>query len=335
VSELVVGVDVSPLIQTRAGTHRYLTNLLPALERSGAVKLKTYSFGGEGRASTILRDTVWYQVGLPKAVKEDGIDVLHCPTQRAPVRPGVPMIVTIHDLAVLRMPAAFNPWTRTLSHFMVPKAVAAASHIVAVSSFTASELTSLLDVSPARISVVPHGVAAPFSSDGPAAEGNFVLAVSTREPRKNLVRLAAAFAEAQLDDCELWVAGSPGWGDVRVEGPRVRMLGHVSDDQLARLYRGSRCVAYVPLYEGFGLPVLEAMACGAAVVASDLPPLRELAEGVAIFVDPYDIGAIAAALRQAVECRRDLGLGGPERARPYTWERAATSSVELYRRLSA
>jgi glycosyltransferase involved in cell wall biosynthesis len=111
----------------------------------------------------------------------------------------------------------------------------------------------------------------------------------------------------------------------------VRWLGEVSDEELARQYRGAQCVAYVSLYEGFGLPVLEAMACGASVVAPAGPPFSEFAHGVAVEVDPYDCDSIAAGLEEAVDRREALGQLGPERAAHFDWARAAEQTIEVYR----
>src|SRR6266508_1314215 len=276
---LRVGIDVSPLALTRAGTARYITGLLAELEDEDSLQLRRYSFGGPGRGTRIVRDTAWYLAALPAAARRDRVEVLHCPSARAPFRSRVPLVVTIHDLAVLRHPAAFNRWTRSYTAFALPRVVTAAHTIVTGSRFTAA---------------------------GPRKEGRYVLAVATLETRKNLARLVEGFRLAKLGDCELRVVGSAGWGGVTVGGARVRWLPTVDDEELARLYRGAACVAYVSLYEGFGLPVLEAMASGAAVVAPAGPPFQEFAGDVAVGVDPRDASSIAAGLREAVERRGEL-----------------------------
>ena len=326
-----IGIDVSPLALTRAGTARYLTNLLAQLERDPELELQRYSFGGAGRLTRLVRDTIWYLALLPRRARRDRVDVLHCPGMRAPVRARVPTVVTIHDVAVLREPRSFNRWTRLYSRRSLPRVAKAARRIVVGSEFTAREVTELLDVPPEKLRVIPYGVGEPFVSEGRAAEGRYVLSVATLEPRKNLRRLLDAFERAGLDDHELRVVGARGWGRVRIGGARVRWLGEVDDEELATLYRGAACAAYISLYEGFGLPVLEAMACGAPVVAPGRPPFTEFAEGVAVLVDPLDTDSIADGLREAVERRDELGPLGPARAARYDWRRAAREHVRVYR----
>jgi glycosyltransferase involved in cell wall biosynthesis len=328
---LRVGFDVSPLAQTRAGTARYVSELTAALAREPDLELRRYSFGGAGRPAAALRDASWYPAVLPVKAARNRVDVLHCPTFRAPLRSQVPLVVTFHDLAVLRHPGAFNRWTRRYSELTVPRVARAAAAIIAVSEFTKRELVELLDVPDEKVRVIRNAVAPVFRADGPAAEGDYVLAVSTLEPRKNLQTLATAFARAELHGCELRVVGAHGWGAVSVNGERVRHLGFVPDDELARLYRGARCVAYVSRYEGFGLPVLEALACGASVVAADLPPIREFADGAVVSVDPADPDSIASGLEQAVELpRTDV----PPVAR-HNWDEAAAATAAVYREVAA
>jgi glycosyltransferase involved in cell wall biosynthesis len=330
-----VGIDVSPLALSRAGTARYLRSLLAGLQNE-PVQLERYALPGEGRLRKVWRDTAWYQGVLPRAAREDGVDVLHCPTQRAPVRPGLPLVVTIHDVAVLRHPKAFNLWTRRYSTLTLPRVARAATTIVVGSTFTRDEVSELLRVPESKIRVIPYGVGGSFTApEGPSAAGDYVLAVSTLEPRKNLPRLVDGFRRAQLDGLELRIVGAQGWGEVEVGGDGVRWLGEISDGELAQQYRGAACAAYVSLYEGFGLPVLEAMASGTSVVAPTGPPYTEFADGVAVMVDPRDPDSIAAGLREAIERRGELGARGRERAREFSWSRAAEAHVEVYREAAA
>src|SRR5262249_24159488 len=239
---LRVGIGVWALAQRRAGTARHVRELSAALDQEPEIELERYSLGGGGRAAAAVRDAVWYPVVLPARARRDGVSVLHCPTFRAPLRSPVPLVVTFHDLAVLRHPEAFNRWTRGYSTLTLPQIAHAAAALIAVSEFTKRELVELLGVPDEKVTVVPNAVAPFFRLDGPASEGDYVLAVSTLEPRKNLETLATAFERADLDGCELRIVGAHGWVDVTVNGSRIRRLGFVPDEELARLYRGARCV---------------------------------------------------------------------------------------------
>jgi glycosyltransferase involved in cell wall biosynthesis len=324
-----IAFDTSPLAQTRAGTARYIRGLLGELERAADLRLQRHAFGLRGRAAVPVRDVGWYLGALPLLARN--ADILHCPTFRAPVGSRVPLVVTFHDLAVLRHPETFNTWTRTYSRSVLPRVAQAAARIIAVSQFTARELVELLDVPETKIRVIPNAVGPPFTATGDAAEGDYVLAVSTLEPRKNLGRLVEGFRRADLNGCELRVVGARGWGNIdHVPSAGVRWLGEVSDDELARLYRGARCAAYVSLYEGFGLPVLEAMSCGTPVVTADLPPIREFARGV-VTVDPRDVDAIAAGLGEALARGDELGREGREAAAAYDWGRVGRETIDVYR----
>jgi glycosyltransferase involved in cell wall biosynthesis len=327
-----VGIDVSPLRLTRAGTARHLTSLLAELARLPELDVVRLAWGGGGRLTAAARDTVWYPAGLPRAAGRARVDVLHCPTHRGPWRSAVPLVVTVHDLAVLRHPETFNRWTRTYSRLTVPRVLGAARRVIAVSEFTRDELVRVLRLPAERIRVVPNGVGPPFSPDGPAASGDYVLTVGTLEPRKNLARLADA---ARRADVELRVVGARGWGGVEARGNGVRWLGEVADGELAELYRGAACVAYPSLYEGFGIPVLEAMACGTPVVTSLGGATEEVAGGAAVLVDPLDPAAIAAGIAEAAARRAELGRRGLERARAFGWAEAARATLEVYREAAA
>jgi glycosyltransferase involved in cell wall biosynthesis len=334
VASLRVGIDVSPLALTRAGTARHIRSLLAALEEED-LEVRRYALGGSSRVLVPVRDLGWYLAALPAQARRDAMQVLHCPTQRAPVRSRVPVVLTLHDLAVLRYPMSFNRWTRTYSRFALPRVARAARRIIAVSQFTKREVLNLLDVPEEKVRVISNAVGAPFGAEGDAAAGDYVLAVSTLEPRKNLSRLVEGFDRARLDGCRLLVAGMRGWGDVEVSGNGAQWLGFVPDDELARLYRGARCVAYVSAYEGFGLPVLEAMACGAPVVAGRNDAAEEIAGDAAVLVDPLDPNAIAAGLAEAIDRRDELRARGLARAKGFDWRDVARATVEVYREAAA
>jgi glycosyltransferase involved in cell wall biosynthesis len=324
-----VAIDVSPLVQTRAGTARYLESLMRELRHRNDIALTTRTFGRSDRASTLARDAVWYPFLLGR---EDTADVLHCPTYRGPTRSRVPLVVTVHDLAVFRHPQAFNRWTRAYSPCVVPRVLAAARRVIAVSEFTRRELIELLRVPEEKIRVVPNAVGEEFTNVGEAEDGDYVLAVGTLEPRKNLERLIEA---VRRSDRELRVVGARGWGSVEIGGNGVRWLGEVNDVELARLYRGATCVAYPSLYEGFGIPVLEAMACGAPVVTTRGTAMEEVADGAAVLVDARDPAEIAAGIERAATDRDELVARGLERARQFRWDAVANATVQVYREAAA
>jgi glycosyltransferase involved in cell wall biosynthesis len=320
-----VGVDISPLVQTRAGTARHVRGLVAAMRGRPGLELELLSFGGPGRVSSVVRDAAWYPFGMRRSARR--VDLLHGTTFRGPARASTPVVLTVHDLALLRYPEAFPRWHRLYGQTALRRTLRAADALVAVSEFTRDETIALAGVPAERIRVVPNGVDRVFAPDGPAADGEYVLAVATLEPRKNL---ASAVEAAKAAAMPLRVVGARGWGGVEVEG----WVGEVADAELAALYRGARCVLYPSVYEGFGLPVLEAMACGAPVVTSRGTAMEEVAGGAAILADPLDPAALAEAIQSAVARRDELVPLGLERARTFTWDAAADGVEALWRELA-
>jgi glycosyltransferase involved in cell wall biosynthesis len=270
------------------------------------------SYPATSRLRTLAADVLWY----PRLSAD--ADVLHCPTFRGPFRARQPLIVTVHDLAVLQHPEWFNRWTSTYSRIAVPRVVAAATRVIAVSEFTKRELVSRLDVPADKVTVIPNGVEDVFTADGPRAEGDYVLAVGTLEPRKNLARIAQAV------EGELRVVGVRGWGGVDPP-PNVTWLGNVGDAELAALYRGARCLVYASLYEGFGIPVAEALACGCPIVTSRGSAMEEIAGEDATYVDPTSV----ASIRDGI-----AGAKSPAPRRVATWADVAARTGAVYEELA-
>jgi glycosyltransferase involved in cell wall biosynthesis len=326
-----VGYDVAPLELDNAGTARYVRGVLDELRRRSDVEVHELAFGGGGRATAAVRDTAWYPFVLP--VQARRLDVLHCTTFRAPLRATVPVVVTVHDLAAIRFPELFTTWTRLYARTFLPVVLRSAARVLAVSEFTKRDVVELAGVREELVDVAYNAADTNvFTPDGPAGDGEYVLAVGTLEPRKNLPRLIEATGRLGL---ELRIAGARGWGKVDADAPHVTWVGRPSDDQLAVLLRGARCLAYPSLWEGFGIPVLEAMCCGTPVVTSAGSAMEEVAGGAAELVDPHDVDSIAAGIERALSRREALRAAGLDRAARFGWATTADVVVESYRRASA
>ena len=273
-----------------------------------------------------MRDAAWYPLGIAHAARD--LDVLHCTTMRVPLRARPPVVVTVHDAAVLRHPEAFPAWHRHTGRLALRQAVRSADAIVAVSAFTRDELGELLGVPHERVRVVGNGVDPVFTTDGPVADGDYVLAVGTLEPRKNLARVRRGRATrrrraAGRRGAEAGVASTlpGGWvGPTTPSSPRS-IAGRAASSS-------RRCT------RGSGFPILEAMACGTPVVTSRGGATEEVAGGAAVLVDPLDPEAIAAGIAEAGQRRDELVALGRARARAFTWERAADEVEALWRELA-
>lgn len=324
-----VGLDIAPLLQTQAGTARWVTGLRRGLEARDDVDLVPLTWGGDGRLIAVARDVIWYPALLPRAAAWAHVDILHCTIFRAPPRARVPTILTVHDLAVLHHPEVFPAWTRLYGRTMLRPTIRAVDRVFAVSEFSKRETAELAGVDPDRIDVVPNALEPSFGPDGPAADGEYVLAVGTLEPRKNLARVVEA---TRLAGVRLRLVGAPGWGDAGVAGNHVTWLGRIDDEELAAAYRGARVLVFPSLYEGFGIPVLEAMASGTPVVTSVGSAMAEVAGDAAVLVDPLDSPAIAAGIAEADRRRGELVPLGLARAKDFTWERTVDAAVAGYRK---
>jgi glycosyltransferase involved in cell wall biosynthesis len=264
----------------------------------------------------------------------------------------VPLVVTVNDVMAIEHPEWFTRANALQQRHVLPRALAAATRVIVPSHYTRERVLATCDVEPARVDVVPYGVAPAFTTGRADAgalvrigvEEPYVLTVGTLQPRKNLAAAVAAFERAAEGvPHTLVVAGARGWRDdavvemlqQRSVSPRIRVLGEVGDDQLVELYRGADCLLFPSLYEGFGFPVLEAMACGTPVVCADRTSLPEVAGDAAVLVDPDDTVAIASALAEVLSSparRAELADAGLARVREFSWRRCADRTVGVYHR---
>ena len=400
---MIVGVDYTAAAWQGAGIGRYTRELLRAtvgLDRSIQYKL-FYAAGGLPAASPYVDELralaaananvtvkpiplaprhltiLWQRLRLPLRVERliGPVDLLHAPDFVLPPT-RARTLLTIHDLTFLVRPECAEAGLRRYLATAVPRALRRADMVLVDSQATASDLARLLGVSGPRVRLVYPGVEARFRPL-PVAEveplraalglpADFLLFVSTIEPRKNLVRLLEAFAllvgegqavdggrkadggrwtvdggQGARDSLQLVIAGRKGWlyeevfaavGRLGLAG-RVRFLDFFDDAQLPALYNLARAFVYPSLYEGFGLPALEALACGVPVVTAAVASLPEMVGEAALLVDPLSVASIAEGMAQALVAGEQLRAAGPLQARRFTWAAAAGALLECYRAL--
>ena len=351
-----VGFDTVPARLSGSGVGRYPNELLAALRGRDDVLLEPLGPRPRARrgrrtriAQGLLREGVYYPIGLARQASAGDVDLVHCPAPFAPLVSSHPLVLTIHDLLPLRHPDLFPRFTVAHTRLLLGPSARRATTIVTGSEHTRGELESLLGIPGERVAVTPYGVDARFRPEPPAAgwaqerfgvRERYVLCVGNLEPRKNLSRAVRAFEAAGADDCSLVVVGARGWRNEEFEravaetAAHVVVAGYVDDAELVPLYSGAACLVFPSLYEGYGFPPLEAMACGTPVISSDRTSLPEVVGDAGVLVDPLDTAAIGAAIRDLLgdERRaRELGERGRERAAGFTWERTAEATVQVYR----
>jgi glycosyltransferase involved in cell wall biosynthesis len=364
---LRVVVNARHLAGPRTGIEVYMEQLLAALSRTGQVEITAISWAPLGLGMPGINEVVparrpdlngiravlwklwfdqWYSL---RAVAGSSGILFHGMDGFLPfsLRSRDRCLVTMHDLGWQAHPELYDRRLRLMYGALFPWAVRRADRFIAVSRYTADDLVRRAGVPASKIEVIYHGLDPVFTapaniSRSTAAQRPYVLAVGGVSPRKNTRRLISAFARwrergGHRSEYQLWITGTsldPEFQERASQSEGVRLLGYVDKSELPGLYAGAAVFLYPGIYEGFGLPIIEAMACGTPVVTSRTGAAPEIAGGAAILVDPFDVAAIEAGLEQATlsgeaDRLRALGL---ERVRSFDWSAAALATLEAYRK---
>lgn len=292
---------------------------------------------------------MWEQLALPRWVGKK--DLLWSPCGSGPLAVKN-QVVTIHDIATLEHPEWFNPWFAKWYSFLIPRLVRAVKKVIVVSEYTKIRLSEMTGVSPEKIEVIYNGIDERFSPKSKEEisiaqkllslpSDKYILSLSSLEPRKNLHRLLEAWniiCHKLPKDIWLVLAGGKGKSTVFKNlsfdslPPRVYFTGYIPDEHLPALYSGAIAFAYVSLYEGFGLPPLEAMACGVPVITSNITSIPEVVGDAAILVNPYDVEEIADSIYKLIDdatFRERLKLTGLNRAKSFSWDKTAGQTWKI------
>jgi glycosyltransferase involved in cell wall biosynthesis len=367
---VLVGFDIRPLIFTRAGIKTYLYNLIVNLAKENRCRLHLFSSSrsfipwqeiSENITEEIIRlphlhslcERFWQEFLLPRAVARRKIEVFHGPRFSLPKRLSCPGVVTIHDVAFKKLPQFVSRQTLRYFDTAVSFSRAKAARIIVPSETAKYDLIEQYGVKEDKISSIYEASDAAFCQLADLAKfqqikekfeirNKFILFTGTIEPRKNVARLLGAYELLkEKENVDLVIAGSFGWlyADVLRTIKRLRLqervifTGYVTLEELVYLYNACEAFIFPSLDEGFGLPVLEAMQCGAAVVASDIAVFKEIFAGSCHFVDPKSIESIADGIQQVLDnqdLRSQLRKRALEKAKNFSWEKTASQTRAVY-----
>lgn len=366
-----IGINVHLLSTTHTGIQHYIRALVPELIAQ-ATSQEIVLYGEPSQlslpasrqvqwvsASRPLRSGIqrvlWEQTVLPRLLRQDGIDVFFSPAFILPMRWDGAGVVTVHDLNFEVSPQTIHPIRRAYLRRITRWSTHRARKVIAISQSTASDLVSLYSVPSEKVAVIPYGLDSLFTPENAhtlepmvrqrySLPERFLLFVGTLEPRKNLPRLLDAYALARqrADLPPLVLVGAPGWQHERILAQASRLgiahylvfAGYIPREHLPGVYAAASALLYPSLYEGFGLPPLEAMGCGTPVLASEASAMPEVVGDGGILVDPRDVQAIAEGILRITQeepLRQQVVERGIERAKQFRWEEAARRTLTLIR----
>ncbi|OGC07812.1 hypothetical protein A2230_00425 [candidate division WOR-1 bacterium RIFOXYA2_FULL_36_21] len=362
-----IGIDARPLSSQRSGIGRYLYGLINALEEID--KQNEYFLYSHKEFSLPFKNLRWHKrvgskffskigtlyllLAMPRQIKKDQIDVFWGTQNILPFFLPCKKILTVHDFVWRFFPKTMTFYNLYVNRLFAGKSIQISDCFMAVSQSTADDLIRLFNIKRDCISVVHNGIELSFGATRRRnlIEGKFnisckyILTVGTIEPRKNIISLVKAFKKYQErvdSEVQLVVVGARGWANSSLfdtirkfnfKDDAIRFLGHISDDDLKRLYSSAEVFVFPSLYEGFGFPPLEAMACGCPVIVSNTSSMPEVCGDAAFYINPYDIENIVNALNSVLSnqnLRNLLIEKGLNRVKLFTWEESAQKVLDLF-----
>jgi glycosyltransferase involved in cell wall biosynthesis len=371
-----IAVDAFPLTEQRySGIPNYLTNIFSCIASinvgtkfyfyaikdfflpQGGPELKRFA---RGMGSTVksYENTLWLFTKGARMMKKDDIDIFWGTRQMLPpcMPSGIRKVLTVYDLVPYYFPETMESYNRVVMKLLFSRSVKAADHIMTISRASARSLQNILKVPEERITVIypaadgyvplDRADSSAYISEKYGTNRIYILTVSTVEPRKNLKTLLKVFAELRDPGFQLLIAGASGWktSGVHEEYERlglrednVKFLGYVPDEDMNKLYSGAGLFVFPSLYEGFGIPPLEAMASGTPVIVSSSSSLPEVVGDAGILVDPYDIAGWKeniAKVTSDAELQNEMRLKGIERAKLFSWEKSARQTLQVFERFA-
>ena len=367
-----IAIDAHSVGAQLAGNETYAVNLIEAL--AAIDQINQYTLFVTKRSAFDRFDKRWSNfkvkqtlphtplvripLTLSAELRRNPVDVLHVQYTAPPLAP-CPVVATIHDLSFEHLPETFNRRSRAQLRLTVRRTVRNSAQILTLSEFSRRDIIETYKVDPGRVSVTPAAAPAHFT---PVAnetelqrirttygiEREYIFSLGSIQPRKNLIRLIESFS--LLPKClstqrlpQLVLAGKPGWLDADIFraaarsglSSEIRFIGYVPENDLPALYSGAICFVYPSYFEGFGLPVVEAMQCGTPVVAGNRTSLPEVIDGAGVLVDPFDVNQLAEAIAKITEnlnYRLHLRAKGLERAKSFDWRSTARLTLQIYER---
>ncbi len=359
-----IGIETNILSIDKAGAGVYtkeLTSRLKTIDKENSYHFLKFGAGNRNRGifsklNGLACDIFWMQFILSRELKKHKLDLLHCPAFKAPLKSPVPLVVTFYDIHILKHPHDYNLWLSSYLNFMLPKIAKTADKIITISEFSRRDIVNTLSIPEEKVTVTYCGVNDTFRVTTDNALKNnilkkyklnkkFILYVGALQPRKNIPALLKAYSELKKNhgfDYDLVLVGSTGWRNKRIFtlieklglNNDVRFLGHVPEADLPVIYSLAEFFVYPTFFEGFGMPVLEAMSCGCPVITSDTSSLPEVVGDAGIMVDPGNTQELKNAmlrLSRDHSLKNELKEKGIRRAKMFSWDKCARETLGVYK----